>query len=135
MPKFGKRSTKNLDQCDQQLQDLFNTVIKYYDCSVICGWRNKKEQDAAFAEGKSQKEFPNSKHNVLPSSAVDVVPWFYEKPHIRWNDKAKFYEFAGFVLGIAAMLGIKIRYGGNWDRDDELHDQDFYDLPHFELID
>jgi peptidoglycan L-alanyl-D-glutamate endopeptidase CwlK len=37
-------------------------------------------------------------------------------------------------MGIAAKMGIKIRWGGDWDRDEELHDQTFFDLPHFELI-
>jgi len=134
MPKFGERSNRNLMQCDMRLQNLFYTVIKYYDCSVICGHRDKKAQDTAYAEGKSLLEWPDSKHNVFPSEAGDVVPWFTAPPHIRWNDKVKFYEFAGFVQGIAVMLNIKIRWGGNWDMDDELHDQDFYDLPHFELI-
>ena len=65
--------------------------------------------------------------------AVDVVPYFKSKPNIRWNDKNKFYEFAGFVQGIASQLDIDIRWGGNWDSDDELNDQTFFDLPHFEL--
>ena len=135
MPKFGKRSKKNLAQCDQQLQDLFNTVIQFYDCSVICGNRNKKAQDTAYAEGRSKLKFPYSKHNKRPSLAGDVVPWFYETPHIRWNDKKAFYHFTGFVRGVAAMMEIKIRCGADWDRDFDLGDQSFFDLPHFELID
>lgn len=135
MPKFGKRSRTNLAQCDSQLQDLFNVVIKYYDCSVICGRRGKEEQNAAYAEGRSQKKYPDSKHNKNPSLAADVVPWFKVAPHIRWKDKKAFYHFAGFVRGIAAMMKIKIRCGSDWDRDFDLDDQTFFDLPHFELID
>jgi peptidoglycan L-alanyl-D-glutamate endopeptidase CwlK len=31
-------------------------------------------------------------------------------------------------------LGVKLRWGGNWDRDGEpVTDQDFQDLVHFEL--
>jgi len=134
MPKFGSRSRENLYESHPDLQRLFSEVIKYYDCSVIEGYRGKVEQDNAFYSGKSKLKFPNSKHNRRPSEAVDVVPWFKEEPHIRWNDKMKFYEFAGFVQGIAKILGIKIRWGGNWDMDDELSDQSFFDLPHFELL-
>jgi len=134
MPKFGKRSTRNLAQCDRRLQQVFDAVIRRYDCAVICGHRNEKDQNVAYAEGRSKKKYPDSKHNKSPSLAADVVPWFSQKPHIRWNDSAKFYEFAGFVHGIAFMLGIEIRWGGNWDMDDELKDQNFYDLPHFELM-
>lgn len=113
---------------------VFNEVIKYYDCSVIVGYRGKFEQDAAYFDGRSDKKYPDSKHNQMPSLAVDAVPWFKNKPHIRWKDEDKFYEFGGFVLGIAAMLGIKIRWGGNWDMDDELHDQNLFDLCHFEIM-
>ena len=134
MPKFGTRSSNNLAQAHIDLQNLFKEVIKHYDCSVICGHRGEEEQNTAYAEGRSKVEFPNSKHNKTPSLAVDVVPWFKDKPNIRWDDKEKFYEFGGFVQGVAAALGmVDIRWGGNWDMDDELHDQDFFDLPHFEL--
>lgn len=135
MPKFGKRSRQNLVTCDQKLQDLFNEVIKHYDCTILCGFRNQEDQDKAYYEGRSKIKWPNGKHNNLPSKAVDAAPWFVNKPHIRWEDKEKFYEFGGFVQGVAATMGIKIRWGGNWDSDDELHDQTFFDLPHFELVD
>ncbi len=134
MFKFGKRSTQNLVSCHEDLQRLFNEVIKYYDCSIICGIRGKLEQDDAYYSGRSQLKFPESSHNNTPSVAVDVVPYFKGRPHIRWEDKEKFYEFAGFVQGVASILEINIRWGGNWDRDDELQDQTFFDLPHFELI-
>ncbi len=133
MPRFGKRSKRNLNQCHDDLQRLFNEVIKYYDCAVICGMRGKKKQNEAYYSGKSYFKFPNSKHNSNPSMAVDVVPYFSNTPHVRWDDEDKFYEFAGFVQGVAAMMGIDIVFGGNWDSDDELHDQTFMDLAHFQL--
>lgn len=133
MPKFGTRSRDNLAQAHIDLQNLFKEVIKHYDCSVICGHREEDAQNTAYAEGRSKVEFPNSKHNSSPSLAVDVVPYFKEYPHIRWKDSDKFYEFGGFVQGVAKVMGINIRWGGNWDGDDELHDQDLFDLPHFEI--
>lgn len=134
MANFGKVSVKNLSQVHPDLRKVFNEVIKYYDCAIICGHRDEKDQNKAYSEGRSKLKYPKSKHNKTPSLAVDVVPWFKKKPHIRWNDKAKFYEFAGFVQGISAMLGIPIRWGGNWNMNDELTDQLFFDLPHFELV-
>jgi len=133
MPKFGTRSANNLATSHPDLQRLFNEVVKNYDCSITCGHRGQEEQDAAFHEGRSKVQWPNGKHNTTPSKAVDTVPWFSEKPHIRWEDKEKFYHFAGYVQAVADQLGIKIRWGGNWDSDDELDDQTFFDLPHFEL--
>lgn len=132
MAKFGKRSEKNLSECTDNIQRLFREVVKHYDCSVICGHRGEKEQNEAYYSGRSKLKFPDSKHNGFPSKAVDVVPYFKNKPNIRWDDREKFYEFGGFVQGVAAMMDIDIRWGGNWDGDDELKDQTFFDLPHFE---
>lgn len=133
MPKFGNRSMSNLSTCHSDLQRLFNEVIKEYDCTILCGHRSKEDQDKAVQEGRSKVRWPNGKHNSNPSMAVDVAPWFPTEPHIRWNDSSKFYHFAGYVQAVADQLGINIRWGGDWDSDGELHDQTFFDLPHFEL--
>ena len=61
--------------------------------------------------------------------AVDVCPY-----PIDWNNKERFYHFAGYVKGIADSMGIKIRWGGDWDGDTVFDDQSFHDLPHFELL-
>ena len=42
-------------------------------------------------------------------------------------------SFAGYVQGVAEQLGIKIRWGGDWDSDFDFKDQTFNDLVHFEL--
>lgn len=70
----------------------------------------------------------DSKHLALPSRAVDVAPY-----PINWGDKKRFYHFAGYVQGLAAQLGISLRWGGDWDGDNDLNDQTFFDLVHFEL--
>lgn len=132
MPKFGKTSIDRLDTCDPRLQHIFLTVIEKYDCSIICGHRNKEEQDLAFKEGKSKLKWPKGKHNTLPSKAVDVAPFINGK--ISWNS-AQCYHFAGYVLRVAQELGIKIRWGGDWDSDKDLSDNKFDDLVHFELVD
>ena len=51
MPKFGSRSKRNLVTCHEDLQDLFNEVIKYVDCSVIEGHRSKERQNKLYEEG------------------------------------------------------------------------------------
>ena len=129
MPTFGNRSKKNLSEAHPDLQRLFEEVIKHYDCSVIEGHRPQSEQDTAFHSGKSKVKWPDSKHNKTPSMAVDVCP-----DPIDWNDKERFYHFGGFVKGMAASMGIKVRWGGDWDSDNLFNDQTFHDLPHFELV-
>jgi len=128
MPSFSRRSLSNLSTCDPRLQDLFNEVIKYTDCTVLCGHRPKTEQDKAFGEGKSKVRWPDSKHNKSPAMAVDVAPY-----PIDWNDMHRFYMFVGLVRGIAYQMGIDIRVGADWDGDMQWKDQNFHDLPHFEL--
>jgi peptidoglycan L-alanyl-D-glutamate endopeptidase CwlK len=41
---------------------------------------------------------------------------------------------AGVVTGVAHELGIKIRWGGDWDQDGEWKDERFVDMPHYELL-
>lgn len=129
MPNFGTRSMENLSTCHEDLQRLFKEVIKYFDCSVICGHRNKEDQDKAYHSGNSDAEWPNSKHNRLPSIAADVIPW-----PVDWKDERRFYMFVGIVRGIALMIGIRLRVGADWDGDMEVKDQNLHDLPHFELL-
>ena len=130
MPEFGPTSKANLATCDERLQRLFNVVVMYYDCSVICGFRGEIDQNRAFLEGKSKKMWPHGEHNKQPSRAVDVLPF-----PIDWNDTNRMRFFAGYVLGVAKMLGLSVRWGGDWDSDRDLKDQTFNDLPHFELAD
>ncbi len=128
MPQFGKTSLEKLVTCHPDLQRLFNEVIKHYDCTILEGHRSNEDQLKAFNAGKSKIK-SGGKHNHLPSLAVDVAP-----SPLDWKDKEKFYHFIGFVKATAIQLGIRIRCGGDWDGDNNLKDQTFFDLPHFELI-
>ena len=130
MPRFGKTSRKRLKTCDEDLQALFEEVVKYFDCSVIEGHRNEARQNKAFEDGNSKVKFPNGRHNSKPSKAVDVAPY-----PIDWEDRERMTYFAGFVKGIAYMMGIPIRWGGDWNNNTILKDNNFDDLPHFELRD
>ena len=142
MPRFGKISTERLNTCDKDLQILFDEVVKEFDCIVLCGARSIEEQKRLFKEGRSKIDGINkkSKHNYNPSRAVDVAPYFNNVPHVRWKDANTFYFFAGYVLGTAEKLyeeGVinhRIRWGGDWDSDKNIHDQSFNDLVHFELV-
>jgi len=132
MAEFGKLSRKNLSQCVPDLQRLFNKVIELYDCSILCGRRGKEAQDAAFHSGASKVEWPNSKHNAVEpdlSKAVDVMPY-----PVNWTDSKRMYHFVGFVLATAAHMGIKVRSGSDWDGDLNFKDQNFHDVPHWEII-
>tara|TARA_R100001530_G_scaffold60804_1_gene43904 strand:+ start:82 stop:477 length:396 start_codon:yes stop_codon:yes gene_type:complete len=128
MPKFGKRSQERLNTCDEDLIALFKEVVKYFDCSVLEGHRGKEKQNKYFNEGKSKLKYPKGRHNRKPSNAVDVVPY-----PVDWNDREQMTYFAGFVKGVAYKMGIPIRWGGDWNNNNDLKDNNFDDLPHFEL--
>lgn len=130
MPRFSNRSKKRLETCDKRLQDVFNEVIKHYDCTILEGHRDKETQNEYKRTGRSKLSYPNSKHNTYPSLAIDVAPY-----PIDWQDHRRFYMFVGFVLGVASQMGVKLRVGADWDGDKEFKDQTFHDLPHFELLD
>ena len=134
MYNFSERSLAKLDTVDTQLRKLFMEVIKIHDCAVIFGYRTKEEQEEMVEKGYSKLIYPNSKHNVLPSKAVDVVPYFANhNPKIDWQDTDKFYYFAGIVKGIASQLGIKITWGNDWDNDNDFKETKWVDMPHYEL--
>lgn len=134
MPYFSKKSLKILDTCHEDLNLLFKEVVKKFDCTIISGFRDEEEQNNLFAGGFSKLKFPHSNHNKFPSRGVDVVPYFSQKPHIRWEDLQSFCLFAGFVLGTASQKGIHIRWGGNFNMSDDIHSNNFIDMPHFELF-
>lgn len=129
---FSRRSRGHLYTCDKRIVAVFETVIEYVDCTILCGVRNREEQNEAFRTGHSKAEWPNGKHNVIEpeqkSRAVDAAPY-----PIDWDDKERFYYFSGFVMGIAANLGISLRSGCDWDGDFQVKDQTLFDLVHFEL--
>ena len=129
MPKFGKKSKEELSTCREELQEVFNEVIKTVDCSVLEGNRHQTRQDALYEEGKTKVKYPMGRHNALPSFAVDVCPY-----PVDWSDRERFHLFAGFVLGIAKSMDINLRWGGDWNQNWEVDDNKFDDFPHFELI-
>jgi peptidoglycan L-alanyl-D-glutamate endopeptidase CwlK len=122
MPKFSIKSMQRLSTCDNDLQALFYEVIKEFDCTILCGYRNEADQNKAFKEGKSKLKFPNSKHNCSPSRAVDVAPY-----PIDWLNIRAFERLNTVVMRKAHEMGINIEWGGNWKK--------FKDYPHYQLKD
>ena len=129
MPSFGNRSMEALGTCDERLQRLGLRVVQDFDCSCIEGHRGQKAQDDAFDAGLSKLRWPHSEHNRLPSRAIHLVPY-----PINWEDRDRFHYFAGFVKATAIAMGIKVRWGGDWDGDWQVRDNAFDDLGHFELL-
>ena len=139
MGQFSKLSQERLATCHPQLIRLANIVVLTFDIVVVCGFRNEEEQTKALKEGKSHLGWPHSKHNKsLPdgmpcSEAFDLAPFNSKEEPIDWADAKRFILLGGYVLGVAEIIGIPIRWGGDWDNDTFMNDQRLHDLPHFEL--
>lgn len=129
MPSFSDKSRERLDTCHPDLQAICELVIEHYDFSVLEGHRSGERQNELFRQGKSKLKAGQSKHNSLPSKAVDLAPY-----PIDWNDTRRFYFMAGLIKQAAHDIGIKVRLGADWDGDGLFSDQSFHDLPHVELM-
>lgn len=119
---FGRVSLSHKKDLHPRLQLILDDAIEIMDITILCGYRNEIEQNIAFDAGRSKKRFPESKHNRMPARAVDIAPY-----PIDWEDIARFREMGMLIKGIAHARGIKIRWGGDW--------QKLKDYPHVELED
>jgi peptidoglycan L-alanyl-D-glutamate endopeptidase CwlK len=121
---WGARSLSRLSECDGLLQELFHRVIARedlpFDLTIICGYRDQREQDAAFKAGNSKLRWPKSKHNRCPSLAVDVAPFIGGKAN--HSDWALFHKLAPIVKNEWAKMledgtappGEDLVWGGDW---------------------
>lgn len=146
MPSFSKKSADRLATCHPDLQKVMNEAIKHYDFSIVCGTRTIEEQFELFKQGRAlvdgswkvtnkSKIVTNidgsakkSKHNHTPSLAVDIIPY-----PSAYSDAKKFFELSKVVLESAKKVGVKIKWGADWDMDGDISDESFIDLPHWEL--
>lgn len=153
MPSYSHTSSENLFDCEADLQKVFNEVVKWFDNSIIYGYRSADLQFFLFQKGRKFVDglwkivdkskvvtycdgtIKKSNHNYLPSRAVDAIPY-----PVNWDDENRMRFFAGYVLGTAEQLRKqgkikhRIRWGGDWDSDTDLNDQTLQDLVHFEII-
>ena len=124
MPKFGRKSKEKLKGVDAKLVNVANELIKLMDVTVIEGLRSQERQNELVAEGKSKTKF--GKH--VAGKALDLAPY-----PINWKDRERFHYMGGLIRGIGHSLGVNIRWGGDWDSDGEIADNNFDDLVHVEI--
>lgn len=130
MAKFGAASLAAIATLHPDLQRLCFAAIHDIDFKVICGHRDEAAQERAFQEHRSDKHWPDSKHNGVPSKAMDVMPCPED-----WEDRERFCFLAGVLVEKARQLGIKLRWGNDWDMDMNFKEHKLHDLPHLELVD
>jgi peptidoglycan L-alanyl-D-glutamate endopeptidase CwlK len=128
--RLGKRSLDRLVGVDEGLADVVKLAIKHttVDFGVTEGLRTIEKQREHVAAKKSWTM--NSKH--LTGDAVDLHPIVNGKA-----DYTKCHLVKDAMFKAADILGIRIRWGGDWNQNgssaDE-HQRGSYDGPHFELM-
>lgn len=151
MYTFGEKSLKELNGVHPSLVKIMGLAIKRtpMDFAIHDGLRTSIEQAGLVASGASKTQ--DSKHLIQVETgfghAVDAVPYFQGK--LRWEWKL-IYPIADCVRTCAREYGVRICWGGVWDRclndlvgDLEKHVKDytvrhpgpdFIDGPHYELM-
>ena len=107
------------------------------DFTVLEGVRTPRRQRELYAQGRTKPGRKvtwtlNSRHFVDPKTgyghAVDLAPF-----PIDWSDLTKFGAISRAMFAAAGELGVKIRWGADWDRDGKPRERGESDSPHFEL--
>ena len=142
MPNFSEQSENKLKTCHPDLIMICRFVIEIFDYTVLCGWRDKEEQDKAYPKYSNIK-FPFSKHNNInkngdpQSLAIDVIPYdSIKRKIVSWDADKEFCLMAGFFKMSAYALNIPIRWGHDWNNNNLMWDEvgKLKDMPHFELL-
>jgi hypothetical protein len=116
----------------QALQAQYKIMkAKFPDAHTSCVWRNEVWQNSFFADGRSKKKWPDSKHNRMiggkpASTAMDIF---------RLNERGEAEFRNGYYKQIADYFkdqSSPIRWGGDWNGDG-LANEKWRDPPHFEI--
>jgi len=125
---LSKSSEEKLQTCNEKLQELVRTYIKYGDVKIgiSCGTRTLEAQQEAYKNKKSQLDGINkkSKHQSHPSKAFDFFVLNDDKS-ANWNDVSKYKYVAFYFKSIAKAKNIDIIWGGDF--------KSFKDYVHIEL--
>lgn len=135
--KLSQTSLDRLQGVNERLVMLVHRALELstVEFMVVEGLRTKQRQHQLYAQGRTSKGpivtwTLNSKH--IDGLAVDVAPVVEGK--IDWNDSKKFDAIAKAMFMAAAELGVKIRWGADWNRNDKPREKGESDSPHFELV-
>jgi peptidoglycan L-alanyl-D-glutamate endopeptidase CwlK len=126
MYRFGRKSKERLKGVDHRLIKVLDELIKIMDVTVIEGLRSEERQKELLEKGATKVKY--SRH--MEGKAVDLAPY-----PIDWENRDGFHYMGGMIRGIAHQLGLKIRWGGDWNSDGDVKDNGFDDLVHIEIKD
>lgn len=113
---LGAASRRELAGVHPRLVEVVERAITYtaQDFTVHDGLRREAEQRQLVARGASKTMA--SKHMKQADGfghAVDLVPWINGKPRWEWKP---IFQIAVAVKRAATELGVRLTWGGVWDR-------------------
>lgn len=116
----------------QKLLDVERKAVKRFAKMGIpmfahCVVRTPSDQNRLYAKGLSNATGGQSPHQY--GLAFDLIHGTkgWELSQLQWD------IVRHVVFETAASCGVKLRWGGDWDGDGDIHDQRLYDPAHFEL--
>ena len=141
----SNHSKKEVATVIQPMRDLYYYILKYMDVKALEGWRGRERQNKLFDDKISEVQFPNGKHNLSlimkkagqtgyerKSDALDFE--IYVDGKVTYDPKY-YIMMWGIARSWADLHGVILRWGGNWDNDQVIiDDQSFNDLMHIECI-
>ena len=136
---LSQRSISNLRQVHPDLVAVVGRAIQIteQDFIVIEGVRTQERQDELWAQGRTTPgpivtwTKDASSHGIGKDGygrAVDICPF-----PVDWNDLSKFDAIARAMFAAATELGVRLRWGADWDQDGKPRERGESDSPHFEL--
>jgi len=136
--RLSDRSKRNLVGVHPDLVKVVTRAIEISPCDfmVIEGVRTPERQAQLYAQGRTKpgnKVTWTLKSNHFKQAdgfghAVDLLPEPYD-----WKDPGQFDKVARAMREAGKQLGVKIRWGGDWDQDGRSREKGETDSPHFEL--
>lgn len=142
MSKLNSTSEKRLVGVDPRLVAVVRRAVEKlpFNVLVVEGLRSLERQKDLYAQGRTKPGRKvtwtmNSNHLKQANgfgAAVDLAP--LNGAQIDWNDLKKFDAIAKAMFEAAEELGIRIRWGADWDQDGNPRERGESDSPHFELM-
>lgn len=151
--KWSRRSIERKEGVHPYLQLVCSRVLLSFDITVLWrgGVRSDEDQKALYAIGRTTEldrkpvtqldgVTRKSKHQIQEDGyahAIDIAPYPVDFS-TNLKAKARFYQLNGHMQQAWASLKEKglvtgnLRWGGDWDQDNDFLDQSFDDLPHWE---
>jgi len=135
MYKYSQKSQEKLDTCHPDIQKVLNHAIKFVNITILEGVRPLETQEEYVRTGRSKTlKSKHLKQDDGYAHAVDCALW-----PIDWSDKSRFNYLGGYLQAVADMMydrgeiTHRLRWGGDWDSDQNMKEHSFFDGPHFEL--